>query len=109
MKPQKKNSVDFEIRRVSIDPGATLNIRPLRMINKMNCITYEDNSMTIKVANGAYQQLLGYTRFMADVAGVWKIIEAFIVPGDTSYSLILGRPWLRSVKAIGCYDDEYWI
>ena len=66
--------------------------------------------MIIKVANGAYQKLLEFTRFMMDVAGVKKVIEAFIVPGETSYSFILGRPWLRSVKAIGLYEnDEYWI
>lgn len=66
--------------------------------------------MVIKVANGAHQRLLGYARFKITVAGVPKIVEAFIVPGDTSYSLILGRPWLRSVKAVGIYEhDQYWI
>ena len=110
VKPRKKNPVDFEVKRVLIDPGATLNLMSLRMIHKIDYITYEDNSMTIKVANGAYQKLLGYFRFRAEVAEARKIIEAFIVPENTSYSLILGRPWLRSVKAIGFYeDDEYWI
>ena len=47
---------------------------------------------------------------MIDVAGVKKVIEAFIVPGNTTHSVILGRPWLRSVQAIGLYEnDEYWI
>ena len=66
--------------------------------------------MIIKVTNGAYQKLLGYTRFIMEVAGVRKVMEAFIVPGETSYSLILGRSWLRSVKAIRLYENnEYWI
>ena len=110
IKPRKRQSTEYEVKKVLIDPGATLNLIPLRMVEKMACITYVDESMIIKVANGAYQRLLGFARFMIDVAGVRKIIEAFIVPGDTSYSLILGRPWLRSVKAIGLYEhDEYWI
>ena len=62
-----------------------------------------------RVANGAYQRLLEFVWFIIEVAAVKEDIEAFTVPGNTSYSLILGRPWLRSLKAIGLYkNDEYW-
>ena len=98
------------MKKVLIDPGVTLNLIPLKIVERMICLVYDDGSIVIKVANGVYQKLLGVARFLIDMAGINKVIEAFIVPGDTSYSLILGRPWLRSVKAIGFYEsDEYWI
>lgn len=35
-------------------------------------------------------------------------LEAYIVPGDTNYSMILGRPWMREVGAIRLDAfDEY--
>ena len=43
-------------------------------------------------------------RFMISVSGVRKVIEAFVVPGEKSYSIILGRPWLRSIKVIDFYE-----
>lgn len=50
------------------------------------------------------------TRCYCTVAGVQKIIEAYIVPGDTNYFIILERPWLRDVQAIGIYaKNEYWL
>lgn len=108
IKPRKKQTTGYEVKRILIDPRATLNLIPVRMVEKMACIIYEDKSMVIRVANGAYQRLLGVARFMIEVAGVKRIIEAFVVLGNTSYSLILGRPWLRSVKAVGLYEnDEY--
>lgn len=35
-------------------------------------------------------------------------LEAYIVPSDTNYSMILGRPWMREVGAIRLDAfDEY--
>lgn len=100
----------FEVNQILIDPGATLNLIPEKAVNKLQCIIHKDRSIIIRIANGTLQRLIGFVRFLIEVAGVRRIIDAFIVPGNTTYSLILGRPWLRSVKAIGLYErDEYWI
>ena len=56
--------------------------------------------MTMIIANGARVLLPGYTILEITVAGVTRIVQFFVVPGKTSYSMILGRPWLRDVAAI---------
>ena len=79
------------MRKVLIDSDAILNLISLRIIRKINYIIYQNNSIIIKVANEAFKKLLEYTRFMIKIAEVRKVIEAFIIPGDITYSLILER------------------
>ena len=45
-------SDEFTIKKVLIDPGATLNLIPIRVVNKMNMIRFEDSTMSIQLANG---------------------------------------------------------
>ena len=95
---------------ILIDPGSTLNLISRRLVKKMECNVYPDSSIVMKVANGTHHRLQGYVRMSITVAGVKKIIDAYIVPNDTTYNVLLGRSWLRSTKAIGFYaNDEYFI
>ena len=40
------------------------------------------------------------------IAGIDSQVEAFIIDSLTSYSLLLGRQWMREVMAIGHYQHE---
>lgn len=66
--------------------------------------------MTMIIANGQRVPLPAYTVLELTVAGVPRLNQFFVVPGRTSYSMNLGRPWLRDVAEIGHYEfDGYWI
>lgn len=44
--------------------------------------------------------------FPVTIARVKSQIKAYIMPGTPGYSLLLGRPWLREMGAVGYYGDE---
>lgn len=95
MQPRKKDPKDYLLKRVLVDAGATLNLIPKRLAAKTNTFKFPDTSLFIYLANGDQTRLLGYTECICTVAEVSTIVEAYPGPGDTSYSMILGRPWLR--------------
>lgn len=110
IQPRKSELLSYTIRKALIDPGATLNSSNSYAEEQMNCAMHHDRSVQIRVANGNVQALPGSVKVLITVAGVPKVVQLQIVPGRTSYSIILGRPWLRSVNAVGYYGfDEYWI
>lgn len=84
----------WRLDQVLIDSGATLDLIPERLDSQMNLTQYDDSIVCIHLANGDKQRLAGYARFRCTVAGVSEVIEAYIVPGHTSYSLLMGRAWL---------------
>ena len=110
IKARKSVEEQWKVSKCLIDPGATINLISERIVRKMNCIVHDDTSIAIRSANGATDKLPGYTNLRITVASVPKILRLYIVPGNVSYNVILGRPWLRMTSAIGLYAaDEYWI
>lgn len=108
--PRKTEGGEYTIRKCLVDPGSTLNLISESIARDIGCIFYSDTSINIKIANGDVIPLEGFVKALVTVASVPKVLIMWVVPGKTSYSLILGRPWLRSVNAIGYYGlDEYWI
>lgn len=111
LKPRKSSTADhWDVKKVLIDVGSTLNLISQRVASQIGCHLRKDTSMTMIIANGARVPLPGYTVMEITVAGVARVVQFFVVPGKTTYSIILGRSWLRDVSAIGRYEvDEYWI
>ena len=110
IQPHKNQIKEYEVKKTLIDGGSSLNLIPSRMIEKMKLNVIKDESTAIKTADGGWTILPGYTWMQVTVAAVDRVIQVSIVPGNTSYSLLLGRPWLRQVRAVGYYEyDEYWI
>ena len=54
IEPRKKEKTEYDVKKTLIDPKATLNLIALRMVEKITCMIYEDESMVIKVANKVY-------------------------------------------------------
>ena len=110
LQPSKKDSRTWTVMKVLIDPGATINLIPMYMVEKLNMKVFENDNMQMKVANGDYQRLPGYVKFALTVATVPKVVIAWVVPSRPSYAVLLGRPWLRETRAVGAYEfDKYFI
>ncbi|KAL8801351.1 MAG: hypothetical protein Q9182_004518 [Xanthomendoza sp. 2 TL-2023] len=108
--PNKNDPKEFDLKMILVDGGSSLNLIPERMLKRLALTLVVDDSIIIKTADGRFNPLPGYTMIKLIIAGVPGIVQASIVPGNTSYNLLLGRPWLRKNKAIGFYEfDEYWI
>ncbi|RDW59799.1 hypothetical protein BP6252_12886 [Coleophoma cylindrospora] len=100
----------WEVTRVMLDSGSTLNL-----INKSlaQVLDYEwklDDSLFLKTADGNETQLQWFITAPIVVADVEMIMDFYIMSGDTTYDVLLGRPWLKSTQAIGMYGKEtYYI
>lgn len=110
IQPKRSSPKEFDVKQVLIDGGSCLNLMPERMIGRLGMEIVKDDSIVIKCADGNYSTLPGFVYMKFTVATVETIMQVSVVKGNTSYNLLLGRPWLRKVKAIGMYEfDEYWI
>ena len=108
--PRPSATTLYNLQKTLIDGGSALNLIPVRIVERIGLTQILDDSVIIRVANGAETKLSAYCRFKVTVEGVSQIIEAYVVPYETSYSLLLGRVWMRIVSAIGDYrNDDYWI
>ena len=100
-----KSADPVRVWRVLLDPGSTLNLIAKRVVDKIGCIVHNDSSIAIRIANGEIQKLPGYTNVRLKISGAEKNIRAYIVPGDVSFNMLLGRQWLRDTSAVGHYRE----
>lgn len=89
----------FELLNALMEGGATINIISLKGAREMDLKLFEDRQLGIKMANGMVTPIGNVMRFTIRIAGQDYEIHAFVIGADTSYSVLLGRLWLR--KAIG--------
>ncbi|KAI9748936.1 MAG: hypothetical protein M4579_007070 [Chaenotheca gracillima] len=97
--------------RVLIDGGSTINLISDSAVTKMRLpkLTAE-SPVTIHVANGHKERLADLCTFLLTVGGVEKNVLAYIVPGNPTYTILLGRGWMKEVHAIGDYaTGQYFI
>ena len=93
-----------------IDFESIFNLILQSVARQIGVIIRADRFMIMIIVNGTRILLSDYTIMELIVAGVSKVVQFFVVSGKISYSLILGRPWLRDVVVIEYYEsDEYWI
>ncbi|KAI9747749.1 MAG: hypothetical protein M4579_007398 [Chaenotheca gracillima] len=97
--------------KVLIDGGSTINLISDAAVTKMRLprLTAE-SPVTIHVANGHKECLADLCTFLLNVGGVEKNVLAYIVPGSPTYTILLGRGWMKEVYAIGDYaSGQYFI
>lgn len=76
----------------------------------MGLEVYETKIWNTKIANEQIQKLSGWVFLNLDVRGCKFKIVVYYIPVQTNYSIILGRPWLRTVRAnLDCEGDIFTI
>jgi hypothetical protein len=96
--------------KILVGGGATVNLVALRVAKATNLRLHEDDNLCIRVANGTSIPITHVVRFTIKIVGIDHDVEAFVMPGNVSYSILLGRPWMRSAKLWGSYEhDQYYM
>lgn len=103
-----------KISQILIDGGSSINMTTEHVVAGLRLKKIPDQRIMIKTANGEESRCEYHVRVPLTVAGVQKVVQAYVLPvkhhRQPAYSFILGRPWLKSVAAVGDYSkDEYKI
>ncbi|XP_070034715.1 uncharacterized protein [Nicotiana tomentosiformis] len=95
------NILDFNIKRVLVDPGSLDNIIQWRVLEKAKLtgsIILATKLLT--EFNLASVTTQGEILLPTNTEGVMKTTLFKVEDGDMGYNIILGRPWLHEMKAV---------
>ncbi|CAN6462673.1 unnamed protein product [Victoria cruziana] len=94
----------FSVANVLVDGGASVNVCPLRSIHELRVRRDQLQPTTIDISgfDGHSQTLLGKITLPITVILEDKnhLVEFHIIDVDTSYNMLLGRPWIHSQNAV---------
>jgi len=100
----------FQVSKVLIDGGSVLNMIPLHLARQMGLKLIDQNEVLMRTAASTYHSINHYVMMDISIAGVSATIRCYCLPSRPSYSILLGRRWMKQVRAIGDYaDDSYCI
>lgn len=82
---------------MQIDPGSAINRMPLRALAHQGIPTSKlsHTKMTIQGYNADSQRAIGKIRLKCQLADLKSEITSYVIDNDTSYNLLLGRPWIH--------------
>ena len=83
-----------------------VNLIPHGVAARLDLHLKRNDDLKIRTATGEVVPINYYATFDMRIAGVLANIRAYVVPTVTSYTLLLGRRWLRQVRANGDYEKE---
>ena len=91
------------LQNVLIDRGSIVNLIPDRVARELRLVYRQNNDLQIRTATGDIWPIHYYTMFEVTIAGVTAQVRAYIISKSTTYTLLLGRRWMKQVKAKGDY------
>lgn len=93
------------MKDILVDGGAVVNLIP-NSVGRLYRLPFSRNKdFKIRTASGDVITIGYSTQFNLTVAGVTANIKAYIICSQASYSLLLGRKWMRQVGLIGYYKE----
>ena len=99
----------YIVERVLIDGGATINCISGATVDALG-LKVHDSPATIVKVDGQSQKLYHAVDLHFTVAGMKSTAKARVIEGTMPFTLLLGRPWLGTVRARGNYgEDTYHI
>ncbi|KAJ5549739.1 hypothetical protein N7535_002322 [Penicillium sp. DV-2018c] len=97
-----------KLTKVLIDGGSTGNMIPRHVVDKLRCRTVPVSNISMETADGSRVQMATLVWITVVLAGTTRVIAAIVVDGarPPSYSLLLGKHWMKNVDLIGNYGKE---
>ncbi|CAN6444993.1 unnamed protein product [Victoria cruziana] len=96
--------MQFSIAKVLVDGGASVNVCPLRTIQELGIRRerFEPTAIDISGFDGHSQTPLGKVTLPVSVVHEDRdhLVEFHIIDVDTSYNMLLGRPWIHSQNTV---------
>jgi len=88
------------VARILLDGGATTNLINRDVVRRCGLKVLPHFPVNVKMASGAYLQVNEASRFTLNLENVQRDVNALIIDGNTTYSILLGRGYLKSVHAV---------
>ena len=99
----------FTVARCMLDAGSVISLASLSVLEKVGATIHPVHAkMSIRTATSAMTPIHFYADVNVTIAGITSKFRIFALPGNlnVSFGLLLGRRWLRTVKAIGDYGKD---
>jgi hypothetical protein len=102
----------FQILLTLIDGGSVLNMITLALALRMQLTLVPQDEVSMRTAASTVHPIEFYALIDIEIAGVVASIKCYVLPASIrpSYSILLGRRWMKQVRALGDYaNDRYCI
>lgn len=93
------------ITRILVDGGSVTNLVSDDVAREFSLPRCPNDSFDIRTVSGQLIPMRYFTRFYLTIAGVTAQVKAYIIPGKSTYNLLLGRRWMKQVRAGGNYEQ----
>jgi len=97
------------LKRVLVYGGSVLNMMPLSLARRMALTLVPQKEIVMKTAASTFHEIKYYVNLTVTVADVTATIRCYCLPetgGSSSYTLLLGRRWMKQVQALGDYSND---
>jgi len=98
------------LKRVLVDGGSVLNMMSLSLGRWMDLILRPQTNVVMKTAASTFHEIKYYMNHDVTVSGVTASIRCCCLPeqgGRSSYTLHLGRRWMKQVQALEDYRRTF--
>ena len=92
----------YKIDRIMIDPGSSVNIIPAWLLESLGLEKHISNNQMGEIHgfNRSIQEVIGIAKLELAIGGVVAKTELSVVEMETSFAVLLGRPWLHDNKVV---------
>src|SRR5436853_2139741 len=86
-----------EITRIQVDPGSALSIMPRPVMEHLSIPTHRLSATDTNIFgfNANSTRPMGKIRLRCQIGDLKSEVTVYIIDADTSYNLLLGRPWIH--------------
>lgn len=93
---------DFDVKRVLIDTGSSVNLMFLKTLTKMGISerTIKPKIQTLTRYDGEAEMSIGEIKLQVQASGITRRIKFVVIDATPIYNAILGSPWIYSMRAI---------
>src|SRR4051812_23119506 len=86
-----------EITRIQVDPGSALSIMPRRVMEHLSIPAYRLSATDTNIFgfNANSTRPMGKIKLRCQIRDLKTEVTVYIIDADTSYNLLLGRPWIH--------------
>jgi hypothetical protein len=101
----------YTIGKILVDSGSVLNLMPEYLARHLGFHLSPAKSLLMRTAAAEISVIEWYVDLDVEIAGVTATARVYCIPAPArpSYTLLLGRKWLKQVRAIGNYDSGTYI
>ena len=87
--------------RIQVDPGSALSIMPYKVIQHLGIPTHRlsTTQTTIYDFNANGTRPMGKIKLRCQIGDLKSEVISYVIDADTSYNLLLGRPWIASMSS----------